>query len=138
MLLKVLMVLSLDFLLPPHLALAHPLVTCLEKLPVSTSLTDGLICARADNVLDEPELVAWPLSLEGWQGLSGRDVVFSFGPFELLHILPSGKLAPDVTTLHWVPPTHKGIPLTQVWTLTHNLPLCFRNVNGTDKNFVVG
>lgn len=73
MLLKVLMVLSLDFLLPPHLALAHPLVPCLEKLQVSTSLTGGLICARADNALDEPELVAWSLSLEGWQGLSGRD-----------------------------------------------------------------
>ena len=138
MLLKVLMVLSLDFLLPPRLALAHPLVPCLEKLQDSANLTDSLICARANNTHDEPELVAWLLSLEGWQGLSGRDVVFSFGPFELLHILPSGKLAADIITFHWVPPTHKGIPLTQIWTLTHNLPLCFKNVNGTAKNFVVG
>lgn len=98
------MVLSLDFLLPPHLALAHPLVLCLEKLPDSTNLTDSLTCARANNTCDEPELVAWVLSLEGWQGLSGRDIVFSFGPFELLHILPSGKFAPDVTTFHWVAP----------------------------------
>ena len=95
------MVLSLDFLLPPHLALAHPLVLCLEKLPDSTNLTDSLTCARANNTCDEPELVAWVLSLEGWQGLSGRDIVFSFGPINVFETQRKimGK-SPDLSEGH--------------------------------------
>lgn len=92
-----------------------------------------MICARANNIHDEPELVTWPLTLEGWRNLSGRDVGFSFGTFEEVHVLPCSKLAPDITAFHWVPPAHKGIPLNQVWTLTQNLSLCFENIYGTGK-----
>lgn len=63
----------------------------------------------------------------------GRDTEFSFDTFEIIHILPSCKLVPDTAAFHWMPPTHKGIPLTKVWTLTQNIFLCFKNISETGK-----
>ena len=40
---------------------------------------------RANHTHDIPELVAWPLSLEGWRNLTGKDVVFAYGIFETTH-----------------------------------------------------
>lgn len=64
MMLKVLIVLFLAFLPPSSLVLTHPFVPTLQKLSDSTRLTYCWVCTRANNTHDEPELVAWPLSLE--------------------------------------------------------------------------
>ena len=83
---------------------------------------------------DMPELVAWPLSSQGWRSLSGQNAGFSFGLFESTYKLPSRKQALDVTTFHCVPLTRKRILLTQIWILTKNLALCFKNINGTGRS----
>lgn len=76
-------VLSLVFLLSFTLALTHPFTFTLQKFSDSTKLADCWICARTNNAHNEPELVAWPLYLEGRQNLSNKDVGFSFDGNEI-------------------------------------------------------
>lgn len=64
------------------LALINPFSSTLQKLSASAKVTDFWICVRVNNTHDEPELVVWALSLEGWQNLPGKGVGFSFGTFE--------------------------------------------------------
>lgn len=77
------MVSSLVSLLSFILALTYPFSSTLQKLSHSAKLTDFRICARVNDTHDdETELVAWPLSFEGWQNLPGKGVGFSFGTLE--------------------------------------------------------
>lgn len=62
------MISSLVSLLSFILALTYPFSSTLQKLSHSAKLTDFRICARVDDTHDdETELVAWPLSFEGWK-----------------------------------------------------------------------
>ena len=110
-----------------------PFVPTLQKFSNSADLIDCWICARTNKIHDTPELVAWSLSLWGWKHLSGQNAGFSFEVFESTYKLSSGKQVPDVITIHWVPPTHKRIPLTQIWTLTTDLSLYFKHINSIGK-----
>lgn len=85
--------------------------------------------------------MVWPLSLEGWQNLSGKDIRFSSGNFE--HVLPSGRLVPNIMAFLWErkvdsfrlgkESTHKWISLTEIWNLTPNFSLCFKINDGNVK-----
>lgn len=50
-------------------AFQHPFAPTVQPLSNSANLTDCLMCTHSH---DEPELVAWPLSLESLQNLTGH------------------------------------------------------------------
>lgn len=118
----------------PCTTLSHPFILTLQKLAKNlANLTNCWICTRAHHTYDVPELVAWPLSLEGWRNVTGRHVGFSYGLFETTYQLTFRRYAPDITSFHWLPLVHCGFSLTWIWVLIHNLSLCTKNVNGTWK-----
>lgn len=106
MLPKVVIVLLLASLPPPGLPVIHSFVPTLQKLSDATNQSiDCWICTGI-NTKDKLKLVAWPLPMEGWEKLSSRGSGFFSHAFEAVHILPSGKLAPDITAFHRVLLTH--------------------------------
>lgn len=54
-------------------------------------------------------------------------------PLVTEHVLPSGRLVPNIMAFHLMAPTHKWISLTQIWNLTPNFSLCFKINDGNVK-----
>lgn len=107
----------------------------LQHILLSTPYKNSLILINLLTVRFVPEQAILMMNMDWWPSFClqkdsktcGKDVGFSFGSFETTHVLPSRRLAPDITAFHWVPPTRKGMPLTQVWTLIPSFSLCFKN-----------
>lgn len=116
----------------PSTIFSHPFVLTLQKFVKTANLTHCWIGKRANCPHDVPELVEWPLSLEGWRHITRKDVGFSYSFFETTYqLLPKNVPQKSLLSLG-ISPAHQDF-LTQIWALTYNLSLCIENVNGTGK-----